>query len=356
MYRRNFMGLIALAPILTFLPITAQNGNDGFLLVDATQNKRGAYSTISAAMVDARPGSTIVIEPGEYVEDVTISQDGISLIGGGRPVYSQHTLRGGTVIKGRINCNGKVDTAITDLGVDIRATDHIDAVVSGASTPADYIGQKFERLALVCKGGRGENKGHGILCTSGGGNFVAGCYVYNAFHGVVFRCSNSVLTDCQLTWCVGNSVIIKAASDSGDASRNLVKNCICIGNERDRYMRAGPIRVQSFHDGMFAQHNEIRDIEFSFSGEAAIFFDAVAGDVSFNSALNVRCTGGGDNDERAEFDNNGGNDNALIWCQSVGRRAGFGIRNRHDGDRFAIGGHHIDNSGAGRSNGEIIGL
>lgn len=48
------------------------------LIVD--RNGAGHYATIAAALADARPTDVVVLEPGEYAEQVSLSQDDISLV------------------------------------------------------------------------------------------------------------------------------------------------------------------------------------------------------------------------------------------------------------------------------------
>jgi hypothetical protein len=63
----------------TSIPVDPSLGRT--LIVGANLGTYG-YSTIAAAVADAREGDTIFVQPGEYVENITVTTDYITIIGG----------------------------------------------------------------------------------------------------------------------------------------------------------------------------------------------------------------------------------------------------------------------------------
>lgn len=309
------------------------------------------FSTISAAMSAATAGCTIRVAPGVYVENVTFTQPGIKLIGGGQPYFASSVLLDGTVIEGVIDCDDNVGITIRDLGVDIRDTAEIDGIKSGGLDDGVFD-LTVINCTLVGIAGGGAGAGHGILCQTGGRNKIRGCSIYHFYHGIALRCSFSIVSDCYIYGSQSNSVIIKSETGSGNAIHNTVTNCVLEGLAADDFQRAGPIRIQAANSGFVTKHNTVSNITVYNSGEAAVIIHAVStailGNVGWNNITNVSCYGGGDDPARAEFDMDTTTDNNFVNCFSLSRANGYGWRQTTDCARIRALGCIIDTSGAGQ--------
>lgn len=324
------------------------------LMVDPAFNEVAAlkrFQTISAAMTAATAGCEIRVAPGVYVENVTFTQPGIKLIGGGQPYFASSVLQDGTIIEGVIDCDDNVGLTIRDLGVDIRDTAEIDGIKSG-SLDDGIFDLTVINCTLVGIAGGGAGAGHGILCQTGGRNKIRGCSIYHFYHGIALRCSFSIVSDCYIYGSQSNSVIIKSESGSGNAIHNTVTNCVLEGLAADDFQRAGPIRIQAANSGLVTKHNTVSNITVYNSGEAAIMIHAVSsavlGNVGWNNITNVSCYGGGDDPARAEFDMDTTTDNNFVNCFSLSRAAGYGWRQTSDCARIRAIGCIIDTTGAGK--------
>jgi len=100
----------------------SQYGNDGVLqgdaiIVEAERTKvifvPGDYATIQEAIDAANPGDTVVVDPETYLENITISKDGITLQGSGADVT---TIDGGD-IGSVIKMSGVSDVTISGFTI-----------------------------------------------------------------------------------------------------------------------------------------------------------------------------------------------------------------------------------------------
>jgi hypothetical protein len=307
------------------------------------------YNTIAGAMAVAAAGSTILVGPGTYTEDVTVSQANISLLGAGAPYFDGTNLIGGTIVKGRINCAGKRGVKIKNLGVDIRATGQIDAIAADAATVgATAIYQEFENLILIGKGSTAAPLyGHGILCATGGGNTIRNCKFYNWFHGVALRCSNSLVSDCYFYSCLSDAVVIKGDAGSGNAWNCSVTNCILDGDAASVYTRGGPIRIQNLNPGTTTRWITVSNISAKNGGEGTILIQQTAGVCANIAVSNVVSYNNGDHVSRADYDVDGATDVHFSNCMSSYRAAGWGMRVSATAARVRILGCNVDDTGAG---------
>lgn len=324
-------------------------------LVDASFNGLSAanrFTTIAAAMAAATAGTTILIANGTYTEDVTFSQANISLIGSGQPYFDGTNLIGGTIIKGRINCAGKRGAKVKNLGVDVRSTAQVDAVTADAATVGTAaIYQEFESLILIGKGPVGANQGHGILCSTGGGNTIRNCKFYYWFHGVALRCSNSIVSDCYFFNCLSDSVIVKGDTGSGDAWNNTISNLVIDGDGSNAFTRAGPVRIQNVHASTTTRWITVSNVTVKNSGEGAILIQQIAGFCASMMISNVVSYNNGDAAIRADFDVDGATDVHFSNCMSASRAAGWGFRTQNGADRIRAMNCSSDFTGAGRVTG-----
>jgi hypothetical protein len=321
----------------------------GVYLVDPnfTANAAGKrYTTISAAMAVVPAGGVILVAPGTYTETVTVSQSNVLLVGAGAPSWDGSNLSGGTILIGQINVNTKTGFACRDLGIDIRTTAFVDAIASGnAVTTAGY--GDFRNLVCVGKGSVvSGDRGHGILCTSGGNNIVNACKFYSWYHGVGLRCADSTVSDCYFSQCLSDAVIIKGDTGSGNAWRNAVTNCVIDGDPASAYTRGGPMRIQNNNSATTTRYNVISNITANDTGEAVVLVQQVAGSCSNAMISNVIGWNGGDDPSRADFDVQAATDVHFSNCMSANRANGFGFRST--GSRVRALNCSSDSTGAGR--------
>lgn len=291
------------------------------------------FNTILAAISNAPLGSIISIAPGVYTENITLTQNGTRLIGSGRPWYDGTNLVGGTLIVGQININGKNGCTIRSLGVDVRTfgLGDRDAIVDNRLTQGDAYNSYID-LSVVGVG-LSSQSGHGILLSGGHKNFVHGCNFFVFYHGLVFRCSDSIASDCYFFACTGNSIIVKSETPSGNALNNTITNCILDGRANDAYFRAGMIRVTSSNPSLVTRNTTISNITVRNSGEAAVMVERIgppdgplAGGTFDTMISNVSCNNGGDASIRAEFKVRGSCAGIHFNnCASKNRAAGWGI-------------------------------
>jgi hypothetical protein len=313
----------------------------------------GHFTTIGAAMAAAAAGSTIHVAPGTVTENVTFSQDRLRLIGSGKPRFDGSNLVGGTLITGQVNMNGKNGCEVRSLGVDVRtfSGSEMDAILDNRLTPSD-ANNSYVDLAVLGVG-LSSGTGHGILLSGGGKNTVRGCSFYVWYHGLALRGSGNIVSDCYFWACTGNSIIVKSATPSGDAKGNAITNCILDGDPANAYLRAGPIRVQSFAAGLTTSDTTILGSSGQNTGEAFVKVEVVAGRCERTTVSNCSCTGGGDDASRADFDVAGATDVHFEGCMSTARAAGYGFRVGGVGvARITAQGCHSDHSGAGRVSGQ----
>lgn len=323
------------------------------LLVDpnfSTTRPSNCYTTIATAMTAAAAGNTILIAPGSYTENVTFTQANITLRGSGTPHFDGTNLVGGTIILGSIDCDGKVGAKVLDLGVDIRAAASDNAIESDVSaTGTSAIYQEFRNLTLVGKGSSvSGDRGHGILCQTGGGNIVRNCKFFEWYHGVALRCSDSIVSDCYFKSCLSNSVIIKSDTGSGDAWRNTVTNCIIDGTASGTSY-GGPIRIQSIHASYSTRYNTVSNITAKSCSEAAVLIQQTAGTCANVMVSNVVSYNSGDSASRADFDVDTATDIHFTNCMSANRNNGYGFRTT--GLRTRAMNCSSDTTGAGRYTG-----
>lgn len=337
--------------------VLSENISDKYLktrlfLVDAAfegLTAAGRFLTIQAALNAATPGTTILVAPGSYTENLTFGDAGVTLMGAGQPHFDGTDLVGGTILLGTIDCNGKVGARIEDLGLDIRAATGDDAITSGTAS-ATAIYQEFRNLILIGKGsGTVGDRGHGILCQSGGGNVVRNCKFYSWYHGVALRCSNSIVADCYFKSCLSNSVIIKSDTGSENAWNNTVANCIIDGTASGTSY-GGPVRIQSVHASYSTRYNTVANITAKNCGEAVVLIQQTAGTCANVMVSNVISYNGGDSAGRADFDVDTATDVHFTNCMSATRNNGYGFRNA-SGSRIRALNCSSDATGAGRSTG-----
>lgn len=325
----------------------------GLLKVDAAFNGLSAakrFTTIAAAMTAATEGCTIEVAPGTYTENVTFSQDNITLKGLGMPHFDGTDLIGGVIIEGQINCNGKIGATVKQLGVDIRANALDDAIIGGSSAGTSPLHQRFENLIVIGKGSvTAGDRGHGILCQSGSYNHITNCVLYYWYHGVALRCSYSTVTGCNFYNCFSDAVIIKSDTGSGDASYCVIANCKSVGTTASAFDRAGPFKVEAVHASFVSRYITISNCVCLNTAEAAVLIQETAGTVANVMVSNVIANGGGDDPSRADFDVLSASDVHFTNCMSASRAAGYGFRVRGTAVRVRAMNCSSDATGAGRS-------
>jgi hypothetical protein len=104
---------------------------------------------------------SVPLPKGNIKANIFIAYDNIQLIGSGMPIYdyTNNKLYMGTVINGQIDCNGKKNVLVRDLGVDSSVA-NVDAIIGGGSVGVP-LNQTFDNVAIL-GGGYAQQK-HGFL-------------------------------------------------------------------------------------------------------------------------------------------------------------------------------------------------
>ncbi len=220
------------------------------LATAADMTKRGATFSpetinLQQLVAAARPGDVVSIPAGHYFGDVWVETDGITLKGSGRGYYFDGAVNSGTVIHGRIFLNSCRGVTVEDLAVVVGAG---DGIVSGAMGAMAGLQQNFRRLLLV--GGGWQLRQHGILCQAGGGIVVEDVQLFNFYHGLALRCGDAAVSGLRAQDCASSSVIVKAASGSGDVRDVVISNVRIFGT---RANLGGAIHIQSWDDGVICE-------------------------------------------------------------------------------------------------------
>ena len=174
-----------------------------------TASKAENTAAFTAAMAAVVTGGWLVIPPGSFLADITITKS-LNVIGTGKPRYNGSALVGGTVIKGTV-------TAYTQgvhlgwFGIDQSATTDQDGLVCGSSTDTDRLDYYFHNLALVGRNGGGGSL-HGIVAQGGEHVCIENCDAFKFYHNFAVRTSYSTISNCYSEDADGSSYIFKSGS------------------------------------------------------------------------------------------------------------------------------------------------
>lgn len=305
------------------------------------------FKTITLALAAATAGCTVFIAPGTYTEDVTFADHNVTLSGAGTPYFDGSNLQGGTIILGSINLGSKIGARIRDLGIDVRGSSIDDGIDSGVISGSTACHLDCNNLILIGKGSSVSlSRGHGILCQNNGGNQIRNCRFHYWYHGVAFRCSDSIATDCYFNQCLSDAVIIKGDTGTGSANRNVIANCVINGDPASGFTCGGPMRVQNVNAGTTARWNTISNVTANNVGEACVIIQQTAGTCANVLVSNVVSYNAGDDPSRADFDVLAATDILFMNCMSGQRAAGYGFRST--GSRIRALNCSSDTTGAGR--------
>lgn len=183
-------------------------GSGRTLLVGPTQGGPGGFGTIAAAVAAAQSGDVIYVQPGEYVENITISRDYITIVGAqlggyGRPDIVAEAGGAALTVEGQ----GFVCKRCRFV------TEDTDAVIQR--------GNGFVYDDCVFDGGNSEAVTEGLLRFKGKADDDS----YTASEGIV--------KNCLFRGSAGFAI----AFDTGDApgngvgsTHNVIKDCRFIDN------------------------------------------------------------------------------------------------------------------------------
>ncbi|MBU3744002.1 MAG: hypothetical protein FGM61_05545 [Sediminibacterium sp.] len=145
--------------------------------------------------------------------------------------------------------------------------------------------------------------------------------VKNCYHGIAIRSSNITADSIEAISCGFTSIIIKSAESKNAITRNvLVKQVTISGNSANPYERGGMILVQSFADNSLTENIEIRDVNSTNAGIAAVSIDQVKGKIQQVKIYNSIANRQGDIADRACYEVKGGNQILFNNCSSSGAR------------------------------------
>lgn len=198
-------------------------------LVDASFSVASAaakrYKTIAAVIAVAPAGSTIMLAPGNYIENVTITQDDTKIIGSGAAHWNSgtSTFGVGSIITGKVNLNNKKRIMIADLTVNVSGS-LLDGITSGDTLSGNPLYQEIRNVTVV---GSGVGAlAHGIVCQAGSHITVRNVKVFQIGHGIALRCAYANVSDIYVELCALSAIIVKSADASGDANFVNINNVL----------------------------------------------------------------------------------------------------------------------------------
>jgi hypothetical protein len=300
------------------------------LFVDAAFNADGdatRYSTIADAITACTGGETIIISPGIYSENVTIADDGVTIRGSGMPRYDTTSgrLLGGTIIRGRINCNNKKGVTVRDLGVDLYGVDSTDAI-SASSSGGAAMYQTFKNLFLLGNGY--DAAAHALISQSGNYVTIDNVWMRDWFHGIAAQGSFISISNIHADQCSGDSIIISSKTASGHIYHVTVNNVQINGDVSGSYkFMGGPIVIGSSDASYSTRYIQISNVtaQHCNNGVLQIKRTGSAGTISDVSVTNCRSRNNQDVAVVGDFWIQSGNRIVLTNCASVGRGSGDGF-------------------------------
>lgn len=328
------------------------------LLVDANfdylDGNWNRFTTIGAALATCSGGETILIAPGIYTADVTISVDNIKLIGSGAPTFddSSGRLVNGTIIRGRIALGTTLGSVIKDLGVDLVGVDSKDCIASTAGS--EIVNRTFENLTIIGNGDSGLSHG---MYVSGHNNIVNNVRVYRCYHGIAIHGSYTNLSNAYIYSCHGGfSLVIKAKL--GNPVRYVnVTNVIIEGDPSSASsLMAGQLELQTANSSPL-DHINITNVSANYTVNMALQIEQGDGtgtisDVIITNMQSDNCYAlGVFGDFRFEY----GSSIQLIGCRSTNRGAGYGFNNVSASDVSLVA-CQGDGSGSGDTSGTFTRL
>lgn len=299
-----------------------------YLLVDPaflglTNAKR--YTTIGAALTASTTGDTIVIAPGVYTENLTMSVAGVTLEGSGQPRFDSGTGRlvDGTVIRGTIGMSTTVGLTVRNLGVDVVGmSDPTDCISS--SNNSGSVFRNFENLTLLGNGTAG--LGHGLYC---GGNHmdIRNVRVYDCYHGIAIHGSYINISNAYLYRCGGTGLIIKSKGGVNCHHVN-VNNVLLQGETTSSATRSGAIYLQSADTTDSVRYCNISNVTAKncVNGVVNLTRLDAEGAVSDINFVNIASDGNLDAAGVGDYWIKTGNNLAFTNCRSTNRSAGYGFR------------------------------
>ena len=256
----------------TLLGIRSAYLSNDLYLVDASFQIASAadkrYTTISAAIAVAPAGSTIMLAPGNYIENVTILQDDTKIIGSGAALWNSgtSTFGVGTIVTGKIDLNSKKRAMIADLTVNVSGA-LLDGITSGNVMGGSPLYHEIRNVTIV---GSGVGAlAHGFVCQAGSHITIRNVKVFQIGHAIALRCSYVNLSDVYVELAALSSVIVKSDTGSGDASHVNIGNVII----KD----ASGVVVQSAHASYATRHVNISNVTGSATSPSLVSVEQVAG-------------------------------------------------------------------------------
>lgn len=329
------------------------NLRNDVLLVDASFSAYpfapNRYATIGAALTACTGGETVLIAPGIYTEDLTMGDDGVTLMGCGRPRYDSATGRlvGGTIIRGRISMSNTKWLTIRDLGVDLVGVNSTDCLASSNVTGDVY--RSFFNLALLGNGY--DALAHGLYGAGAHGE-VNNVWIYNCHHGMAVHNKYWNISNVFFYRCSGTSLILKSKG-VGNVHHINISNIILEGDPTgaDYKLHAGPLMLQADDVADSVEHINIVNVTANYCVNGVIQTQVintgvVVDDITITNVTsknNMNLSGFGD-----YWFREGSNIN-LYNCRSFDRQGGVGFNLDPAGSatNVRVRGALADTSGSG---------
>lgn len=308
--------------------------------------------SILKAIEKAAKGTGVVYFPsGVYKANIVVNFDNISIKGENAPTYDQvnNSLVNGTVIKGKINCNGKVKCSVTDLGVDATGLSD-DGIISGQEMDTEPLYQNFKNLTIIGDGYQAMD--HALLLQAGSHIWVENIKMYNFFHGLAIRASYVHAKDIYAYQCGGTSVIVKSALGNEITEDVNINGVVIEGDPTDPFKMGGQVHVQSWDDNTITQNVTINNVVGNNTGEGTILVTQVKGITKNITIMNVESNVSGHDESRAAFDISGASDVIFFNCKSEGAK-GYAFRSRDGAKNIKVYNSNANNSFLGDSIGEF---
>jgi hypothetical protein len=287
----------------------------------------------------------VYIPIGIYEADLVLTADNLKIIGEKQP---DEMLAGGTVIKGKINCNRKKNITIENLAVDSQGElgpADAAAVFSGDGADTLVLNQTFRNLTIIGDGYTSYK--HGMLCQVGTGITMRNIIVVNFYHGIAIRSGNVSVDTVYSLNCGFTAIVVKSADGANRLTENVSLNHISIdGNPNDPYSRGGIVLVQSFDPVSITRNVRVQNVTSKNGGIGCVVVEQRNGMVDQVLIENCNSNNQGDIATRACYDVAGGSNITFRNCAATNSR-GFGFRSMGDVSNVRVENSYEHHSGAG---------
>jgi hypothetical protein len=295
-------------------------------VADGVTDNTSAYNAAMAAMPST--GGVLYFPPGVWKGQILLTKNDITILGSGQPMYNDSTqqLEGGTILRGAIDVNVRIGSAVLNLGID--QTNETDANAISALTPiiSTPLNQRFENLTLLGRGYTGvapATSAHGILLETGTHDYLNNIKVYKFGHGLAIKTSYTNISNIYTQDTDLDSVIIRSDSTHPDVEYVNVSNVI------GKSVTAGKISslvALATGVGSITKHLNFTNYSGYNSGQYGVYFqgEGTISDINLTNASVYNSTASGIDINNAT--------NVTITNAQVTNSASYSFRNDGTGD------------------------